>query len=216
MTCIRSSGFVQARLFAAAAVSLLLLAGCGGGGGGGDDDFIGVARITGVAFLPRSAEASGRESDSTPVANAPFIVIDPSLGPDAAPVATGTTDAEGRYDVEVPEAEANAVIVSGPVRVSGLFNPKVRSIEKNFDSATDIACEAGVTSVFDGSVPGAQLNGSRIRYLEDAAEIILNKRFVNFKNASDVTLAAAQARALTNDGANPPDEADFDSVATPQ
>jgi hypothetical protein len=213
MTRFRSAGF-KARFVAVAAASVLLLAGCSGGGGDDDEDvFIGTVRITGTAFLPRSADPNARETDVTPVANTPFIVIDPSLGSDAAPVASGITDADGNYDVEVPSAEANAVIVQGPVRVSGLVNPITRRINKDFDSATDIACEAGVTSVFDGSVPGAQLNGSRIRYLEDAAEIILSKRFVDFTNPQDVSLAAIQARALTNDGADAPREEDYDNVS---
>ena len=198
-------GFLAASILAAG------FAGCSGGGGD-DDEFVGTLRLTGTAFWPRNTISVGREADTTPAANQPFIVLDMNLGADAAPVASGTTDADGNYDVEIPGTASAALIVNSTPRVSGLFTALRASFNKDFDSATDIGCEAGVTSVFTKAITASELNDTRIANFEAAAEIILNKRFVNFFDPADVTLAAAQARALTNDGADEPNEEDYVNV----
>ena len=198
---------VCTKLFAVAIAGLTVAAvGCGGGGDDDDDIFTGRARITGQGFLPASAESLLNLEDRIPVANTEFLVVDLEQPDEVSVVTTGTTDAEGRYDVEVDATSSAAIIINGPVRVSGLVNVDRARFSKDFNSFTDIACEAGVTSVRGRSITAFQLNAQRIENLERAAQLILSRRTVDFTIPADVSAAAVEARLLTNDGADEPDE----------
>jgi hypothetical protein len=174
--------------------TMLLVAVLGGvvACGGGDD---GVT-VKGQAILPPSAGGA-------PAANSAFQVVDLTQAAASQVVFQGTTDANGNYSAPVDAKGGIAVIVTGSrVRVSGLLNPKQQGRFKDFNGTTDIACEAGVTAVNQGSITGFDLTATRITNLESAAARLAPN--VNFLSAAEVTAAAAQVRQMTNDGANPP------------
>jgi hypothetical protein len=177
-----------------AALALGLIAGGCGGGGNGSSNRVSVS---GDANFP---EANGGE----PVANSRFVIIDPDRPND--PLASDVSTGDGRYFGVIRKTVSVAVILSGSVgnddiRVSGLIPAEHNNEGKRLDGQTDIACEAGVTAVGDGSIDGDDLDANRIQNLEDAAA-----RFVedtDFTNPADVTAAANQVRLLTDDGAHP-------------
>jgi hypothetical protein len=140
-----------------------------------------------------------------PVARAPVVAID--VASPGVTIPQGQTDNVGRYRVDLAVGGTLAILVLGllqgsQVRVSGLLNPSQQGLAKDFNGTTDIACEAGLTAVADGSVPAGQLGAGRIRNLELAAGQIAGG--VNFFDPAQVTAAANRVRQLTNNGANPP------------
>ncbi len=181
------------RVLGAALALALIAGGCGGGGAGSSNR----VTVSGPANFP-VANGGG------PVAGADFIIIKPERPTD--PISSGVSTADGRYFGVIRKTVSVAVILSGntagkDIRVSGLIPALTNDNGKALDGHTDIACEAGVTAVTDGSISQDQLDPDRIANLEDAAV-----RFVpstDFTNPASVTAAAQQVRALTDDGAHP-------------
>jgi len=180
------------RVLGAALAFGLVVGGCGGGGAGSSNR----VTVSGAAnFPPRNG---GGE-----VAGAPFVIVDPDHPNDA--MASDVTTATGRYFGVIRKTPSVAVIINGKaggddIRVSGLIPAENNDNGKQLDGHTDIACEAGVSAVTDGSITGDDLDPTRIQNLEDAAV-----RFVpdtDFTNPASVTAAANQVRALTDDGAH--------------
>lgn len=171
----------------------LIVGGCGGGGAGSSN------RVT-VGGDARFPVANGGGA----VSNAPFVIIDPDRPND--PLSSDVSTDVGHFFGVIRKTVSVAVILTGTVqgksiRVSGLLDATSNNTDKQLDGQTDIACEAGVQSVIDGDIQGNELDQNRIDNLEDAAA-----RFVagtDFTNPASVTAAAAQVRALTNDGAHP-------------
>jgi hypothetical protein len=178
------------RVLGGALTLALVVGGCGGGGSGSSNR----VSVSGQAFYP----------DGSTVSGAPFTIIDPERPNDPLTSATSTND--GGYFGVIRKTRSVAVILQGavgpaPVRVAGLILADSNSFAKDLDGQTDIACEAGVTAVIDGSISGDDLGPNRIANLENAAA-----RFVagvDFTNPAAVTAAANQVRTLTNDGAHP-------------
>lgn len=192
------------------ALFLACVAGCGDSSDDGDD---GQIDISGKAFLPPQVSQSITIS---PVPNAEFIVID--LAKAGAPqIASGVTEADGSYKVSVSKSALIAIIVSGQVRVAGLVKADPATFEKrystgkNFNGITDMACEAGIGAVTDGSVTAEQITEERIGNLELASELVLTTGLIDFTNPDSVSEGAIAVRILTDDGAHPPElnEEDF-------
>lgn len=181
------------RVLGAALALAVVAMGCGNDGAGSSN------RVTvgGNANFP---VANGGQA----VVDSPFIIIDPDRPND--PLVSDITTGEGRFFGIVRKAVSVAVIVTGivngeTIRVSGLLAASSNNVDKQLDGQTDIACEAGVSAVMDGSIAGEDLGPTRIANLEAAAQ-----RFVattDFTDPASVSAAAAQVRALTNDGAHP-------------
>lgn len=186
----RSTRFLAAVLLAGS----FLFAQCGD-----DDGDDGSANLTGTATRPDSVGGG-------PAANAPFIVVDLARPAETQQVAAGTTDGAGNFAASVGKTPSVAVIITATassgeaVRVSGILRARSSAI-KSLNGQTDIACEAGVTAVQDGTLTAEQLDATRIANLENAAA-----RFVgttDFKSPASVSAAAAQVRVLTQNGAVP-------------
>ncbi len=181
------------RVLGAALALAVVVGGCGNDGSGSSNR----VNIGGNANFPV-------ENGGQPVADSPFVIVDPRRIDD--PLTTDVTTSDGRYFGIVRKLVSVAVIVTGTIgndtiRVSGLLAAESNNVDKQLDGQTDIACEAGVTAVQDGSIDGDDLGANRIANLEAAAQ-----RFVattDFTDPASVTAAANQVRALTNDGANP-------------
>lgn len=177
-----------------AAVALaMLLGGCGGGGSGSSN------RVT-VGGDARFPVANG----GGPVADAPFIIIDPARPND--PLSSDVSTSAGHFFGIIRKTTSVAVILTGVVqgktiRVSGLLDANENNVDKQLDGQTDIACEAGVQAVIDGDIDEDDLDAERIANLEDAAADLVDD--TDFTNPASVTAAAAQVRARTNDGAHP-------------
>lgn len=189
------------------ALSTMLIA-CGGGGGDGDDNGAvtdNQSKVFGQAFLPPTVAPA-----NTPAANAAFQVLDFQRNAAGDQVATGTTGADGSFDVTVNQSKVLAVIVNGQVRVSGLVaaaddNQKsLLELQKNFNGITDVACEAGVTAIGDGAVSAEDFDVTRIRNLEDGANVVIAQGNVDFTDPASVSAAARQVRVLTGNGEQPP------------
>ena len=140
-----------------------------------------------------------------PVARAPVVAL--AVNNPGVTIPQGQTDGNGNYRVDLAASGTLAIIVQGliqgnQVRVSGLLNPPQQGQSKNFNGVTDIACEAGLTSVVDGSVPAGQLDATRILNLELAAGLLAGG--VNFFDPRAVSAAAVRVRQLTNNGARTP------------
>ena len=180
-----------------------LFCGCGGHGGGVEGD--GLIDLQGVATLPPQV-AAGKVA----AANAPFQVVDFERAPAKQIVASGVTDGNGVYAVSIVQSKVVAVIVTGAVRVSGLISAdeseigKAAEIAKNFDGITDVACQAGVNAIADGSVNPDDFSSERIANLEAAAALVSAQ--VNYFDPNSVNSAAEVVRDLTNDGATPPQQ----------
>jgi hypothetical protein len=177
----------------AAVVLALVVGGCGGGGNGSSN------RVTvgGDANFP-VANGGAR------VADAPFIIIDPDRPND--PLASDVSTSTGHFFGIIRKTVSVAVILTGVVngetiRVSGLLAAEENNVDKQLNGQTDIACEAGVQAVIDGDIEGNDLDRERIDNLEDAAARFVDD--VDFTDPASVTSAAAQVRALTDDGAHP-------------
>lgn len=193
-------GLRGVRVLGAALALAVVVGGCGNDGSGSSNR----VTIGGNANFP---VANGGQA----VTDSPFIIIDPDRPNDplSSDVTTDTTDpVPGRFFGIIRKTISVAVIVTGTVngdtiRVSGLIPASSNNEGKQLDGQTDIACEAGVSAVIDGSIAGEDLGPNRIANLEAAAQ-----RFVattDFTDPASVTAAALQVRALTNDGANPAD-----------
>jgi hypothetical protein len=171
---------------------VLVAGGCGGNGAGSSNR----VTVSGAAVFP---ERNGGD----PVADAGFSIIDPDRPTD--PLSDGTTTVDGRYFGVIRKTTSVAVIINGTtggdkIRVSGLIPAEANDNGKQLDGHTDIACEAGVAAVADGSITGEELDAQRIQNLEDAAAKLVAG--VDFTNPAAVTAAANQVRALTDDGAH--------------
>jgi hypothetical protein len=179
---------------AALALALgLIVGGCGNDGAGSSNK----VTVGGDARFP-VANGGG------PVSDAPFVIIDPDRPND--PLSSDVSTSVGHFFGIIRKTVSVAVILTGTVqgqsiRVSGLLDATGNNTDKQLDGQTDIACEAGVQAVIDGDIQGNELDRRRIDNLEDAAA-----RFVDdtdFTDPASVTAAAAQVRALTDDGAHP-------------
>jgi hypothetical protein len=182
------------RVLGAALALGLIVGGCGGNGAGSSNK----VTITGNADFP-AANGGG------PVADAPFVIIDPDRPND--PLSSDVSTTDGRFFGIIRKTISVAVILTGTVgndtiRVSGLISAESNNLdEKQLNGQTDIACEAGVQAVIDGDIVGNDLDEQRIAILEDAAA-----RFVattDFTDPASVTNAANQVRALTDNGEHP-------------
>lgn len=182
-----------------AAALCFAIAGCGGGGGGGssDDDTV-EFRGTVRSVL-----------NEAPQANRAFSVIDLEKAADAPAVASGVSDSNGVFEIDIKGA-IHVFIVFGKIdaagepRSSGLISLADGDAEKILKGDTDIACEAGVTAVRSGALAANLLTPARIANLEAGARRVMQTTAVDFNTPASVTAAAAQVRTLTNDGANPP------------
>jgi hypothetical protein len=151
--------------------------------------------IEGRAVFPNSI-------GNGPVADSPILILqmEDVL---AGPYTSGTTDGDGNYRVVVDSAGSVAIIVRGnvggiDVRISGLTTTGADA-RKNFNGVTDIACQAAVLAVRDGSITGEQVDDMRIMNLEGAAAEVAGA--TDFLDAEAVTRSAETVRNMTNDGA---------------
>lgn len=137
-----------------------------------------------------------------PVADSPVVVLelDDIV---AGPYDAGMTDANGNYRVVVDSDGSVAIIVWGTVqgvavRISGLVTTGADA-EKDFNGVTDIACQAAVQAVDDGSIAADQVDDMRIMNLEEAAAEVVGT--TDFLNPDSVKRSAEAVRNVTNDGA---------------
>ena len=141
-------------------------------------------------------------------ANRAFVVNDLSKPAAEEKVAEGVSDSNGRFSITIKGNTFYIVFPpisgGGEPRSSGLASLAGGDVEKTLKNDTDIACVAGVTAVRGGAITADQLTTQRIANLEAAARKILAARTVDFNNAEDVGAAAAEARQMTSEGANPP------------
>ncbi len=177
-------------------VGAVVCAGCSG-----DDVFF--VDLTGRAVFP--PEFSGGLGATRGVSDSPFVVLDLArIAPDNV-VSSGTTDAEGNYATTIPVTFSAAVVILGEIRVSGLLDTREGSVSKNFDGITDVACQAGVTAINDGSITAFELDDGRIANLEAGAAVVLQQMTVDFTDADGSRTAAAnKVREITLDGAQSP------------
>jgi hypothetical protein len=185
-----------------ALAALCLFAACDSENGGSTDD--GLAVVSGRAFFPEQV-AAGKVA----VANAPFQILDFERAAGNELVASGVTDETGAYAAQITQSKIIAVIVSGAVRVSGLISPtpdsqKELNLSKDFNENTDVACEAGVTAIQDGSVSPNDFDDQRIANLEAGAEVVTATTQINHFDPASVTAAAALVRQITDDGDHGP------------
>jgi hypothetical protein len=181
------------RVLGAALALGIIVGGCGDGGAGSSNR----VNIAGNAHFP---VANGGQ----PVADAPFIIIDPDRPNE--PLVSGVSTGAGRFFGIIRKTVSVAVALSGStqgqsIRVSGLLDAESNNIDKELDGHTDIACEAGLSAVSDGAITGNELDFERIQNLEAAAA-----RFVpstDFTDPASVIASAIQVRALTDNGAHP-------------
>jgi hypothetical protein len=182
------------RVLGAALALSTVVGGCGGGAGSSNR-----VTVSGDANYP---VANGGQA----VANAPFVIIDPDDQND--PLASDVSTASGHFFGIIRKTVSVAVALNGSVqgqsiRVSGLLDAESNNATKQLDGQTDIACEAGLAAVADGSITGSELDSERIQNLEGAAV-----RFVpttDFTDPASVIASARQVRILTDDGAHPAD-----------
>jgi len=171
---------------------VLALAGCNG-------DKVTLTTLSGNATYP--PEFRGSLGAVEPVANEEVNVLDLSRGPSADPVAIAATDSNGNYLVSIPSTSAVAVIVLGDVRVSGLIDTRNGSVGKSFNGITDVACQAGVTAIGEGTINAADLTAERIQVLEQTAAIVITQINVDYTDADgSLTAAANRVRVLSDDG----------------
>lgn len=189
--------------------SALLVAGCSSSGSGVGGA---LSRVLGQAF---ATETDGGQKNTIPLADGTVILLQYDEEGNLQNAMVGTTDANGNFVVDVEAQAVVAIVVQGmtndgDVEISGLYNPDEPTIEKDLDSATSIACIAGISAIGDGSITQEQLDEARIQNLEDAAAefIVANPEF-DFYDQMDVDAAVAAVRSATNDGANPADPGTF-------
>lgn len=209
---------VQAGLAAAIAACALVFASCGGSSG----FFDGISRVVGQALRP-----VGNLIDQNPVPLGDAVVTlvdfaDETVGRVARTMEVGTTDANGNYEVNVEGQPIAAIVINGTndqgqaVRVSGLVVPDEEDVMKNFDPVTDIACEAGLSALLDGSVAPDDFDEDRVTNLEDASrQFVAANPGLDYLNPADVSAAAQMVRAATNAGADEAPEGAFGEM-TPE
>lgn len=183
----------------AAALVVFTAPGCStsNSGGGGP-----ISRLFGQVLAPENDE-------TVPLADQVVVLLTYDDEGNIVSAEVGTTDADGRFVVDV-EAQAVVALViggttdEGDTEISGLFNPDEPAIEKDLDAATSIACAAGLTAIGDGSITEEQLNAERVQNLETASVdyIVANQNF-DYYSETDRTAAVEAVRAETNDGAQP-------------
>jgi hypothetical protein len=180
----------------------LLVAGCSSNGGVG----VALSRVLGQAF---ATETDGDQNNTVPLAEADVILLQYDEEGNLQRAFVGMTDANGNFVVDVQAQPVVAIVVEGMtndgnVDISGLYNPDEPTIEKDLDTATSIACIAGISAINDGSITEEQLDEARIQNLEDAAvEYIASNPEFDFYNDVERDAAVAAVRSATNDGANP-------------
>jgi hypothetical protein len=179
----------------------LLTSACGGGSSGGNTT--GEAQVSGRAIAP-STGLSG--SAGVPLANATVTVVGVLPSRSAQVNAdTGMTDADGNYNVTLPEG-GGAIVVNGEIngnsiRISGLLQQQSNTESKDFNEFTDIACQAFISALNSDEVAATDLTNERIQNLENAAIQYLASNQVNFFDPASVTEAALAVRAQTGNGA---------------
>jgi hypothetical protein len=185
------------------AISFLAIS-CGGGGGGGD--FNGAAQTSGRATGPSTGQSGAA---AVPLANATVTVLSvlPSRAAQTTSSDGGTTDADGNYSVTVP-AGGGAIVVNGvidgnSIRISGLLRQQSENEAKDFNPATDIACQGYISALNGGLLTPEQLTNQRIQILEDGATQYLASNTVNFFDPASVTEAALAVRDRTSNGSTP-------------
>ena len=163
-----------------------------------------VSRLIGRALAPEP------DSDETfPLADQVVVLLTYDEQGNIVSAEVGTTDANGRFVVDVEAQAVVAVVVGGmtdegDTDISGLFNPDEAEIEKDLDEATSIACVAGLTAIGDGSITEEQLNAERVQNLEEASvEYILANPDFDYYSETDRTSAVEAVRVATDDGAHP-------------
>ena len=172
-----------------------LLSGCSD-----DDDGVDVKNVSGVVL---SVLNDSLQADRD------FVVFDLNQPADAAPVVTGTSDANGEFSFSLKGTSIifvafTPVEATGEPRSSGLYFLDAKNSDKQLEDFTDVACVAGVTAVRSGDLPAAQLTAERIANLEAGAQQVIEQDGVDFTNADSVNAAAAKVREITDDGAHPP------------
>lgn len=199
----RKSLLLRVAPVALVAVGGLVIASCGGGGG----FFSGITNAVGQALRP-----VGNLIDENPIPFGDAVVTlvdfaDDNVGRTSRTQEVGRTDADGNYSVDIPGQRVAAIIITGDndqgqaVRVSGLVIPDQESVSKTLDSVTDIACEAGLSSLNDGSVSPALYNQQRVDNLENAAgDYVAANPDLDILNPAEVSAAAMAVRTATNDG----------------
>jgi len=190
------------------AVALLSLASFGCSSEEGNRIGEGLSRVVGRALAPENGEA-------VPLANETVVLLTYDEQGDIVTAEVGTTDGDGRFQVDVEAQEVIALIVSGmtdegEAEISGLYNPEADgTFEKDLDPATSIACVAGISAIGDGSISQEELDEARVQNLEDAAAAYIedNGTLVSFDFYSESVRDAAieSVRASTDDGANSPE-----------
>jgi hypothetical protein len=159
--------------------------------------------FTTVDLAGRAAYPPGFRASLGQVApiNTQFQVVDLARRAEEQVVAQGQTNSEGEYSVTIPVTTSVAVIVLGEVRVSGLIDPRLGSVGKDFNGTTDIACEAGVTAVTEGAITHSQLDEERIQNLEEGAAVVVQEQAIDYTDSDGSRARAAQrVRELTDDG----------------
>ena len=163
-----------------------------------------VSRLIGRALAPEP------DSDETfPLADQVVVLLTYDEQGNIVSAEVGTTDANGRFVVDVEAQAVVAVVVGGmtdegDTDISGLFNPDEAEIEKDLDEATSIACVAGLTAIGDGSITEEQLNAERVQNLEAASvEYILANPDFDYYSETDRISAVEAVRVATDDGAHP-------------
>ena len=172
--------------------------GCDDHGGGATDD--GLVGVSGQAFYPLEVSTA-----RVAVANTSYQILDLEKSFATQTVADDFTDANGNFSVVITQSKLVVVIVSGVVRVSGLIvaDPgaaKDGDVGKTLDGVTDVACEAGVTAITDGSLEADDFDNERVANLEAGAALVEATNSVNFYDPASVTAAAALVRQITDDG----------------
>ena len=200
----KSARFGRILTLAVLVFGLSLLSACGGGGGGGD--FSGASAVAGRALAPAGGTTGGdTPTRLVPVANGTVTTIDFS-GREVTgrTQEVGTTDADGNYSVTLAEG-GGAIVINGQVdgsdvRISGLLQQSSANSQKDFDPATDIACQAFFSAFNTGVLESTALTQTRIDNLETAARTFLENNTVDFFDPAQVTAAALAVRESTNNG----------------
>lgn len=176
---------------------ILVFAGCSDSNGGSLEK-----KLTGTALSV---------VDQTPQANRDFVVRDLSKAADEQIIAEGQSDANGSFLVKIIGDATNLIIAfpesNGEPRTSGLASfLEGATVEKDLNSATDIACVAGAQALADESIISKDLTAQRIANLEAGAQEVLESQSVDFRDSASVQAAVNQVRANTNDGAHAPSQ----------
>lgn len=168
------------------------------GGGGYNDD--GSIHVTGnVKSVITGAVQAARD----------FVVkdVDNISGP---AVASGKSDSNGNYEFNL-KGILRIVIIFPPVttptsdpRSSGLLSLTEGYSNKALNAVTDLACQAGVTAITQGTVDSEDMDATRIANLEAGAALVIAEDDPDFTNADQMNAAVQRVRDLTDDGDHPP------------